>query len=74
VLDRRARACRAAPRRARRARPEPDRLSLVRSRHARARPRGARGAGYELERVEAFDLFPQTPHVEVLAPSGVAEP
>jgi tRNA/tmRNA/rRNA uracil-C5-methylase (TrmA/RlmC/RlmD family) len=24
------------------------------------------GVGYALERIQAFDLFPQTPHVEVL--------
>ena len=25
------------------------------------------GSGYRLERIEGFDLFPQTPHLEVLA-------
>ena len=24
-------------------------------------------AGYEMEEIEGFDLFPQTPHVEVVA-------
>jgi 23S rRNA (uracil1939-C5)-methyltransferase len=43
-----------------------------------ARDVGAlRGHGYGLTRVEGFDLFPQTPHVEalaVLSPAGVPTP